>query len=176
MATENKVIGNHHFNIALSVIGMLIVIYGTLLVDLTLQKQCYLSGGFLMLISAMLERQTLFAMLQFIISTGALIAFAPFASLVKALVPLGFSVIAIIYFAKQGLLKDKLTLLGSAALIVLAIGYAVSHPLVYLCGAILLTWYSFGAYRRGIALGLLWGILNAIFVVTSSIAVYRVFM
>ena len=175
MTTENTVMGNHRFNVAISVVGMLIVIFGNLITHLILQRICYLSGGLLMLISAILERQTFFVILQFIISAGALIAFAPLPPALKAAVPLILSIIAIIYFAKQGLLKDGLTILGCVGLVMLATGYSITHPIVYLLGAAALTIYSFGAYRRGVAIGLLWGILNAIFVTTAGVAVYRSF-
>lgn len=176
MKLEKTVIGNHQFNIALSVIGMLIIIVGNLITDLAMQKVCYLSGGVCMLISAGLERQLFFTVLQLIISIGALTAFIPLLPTVKAAIPLVFSVIAIFYLANKGLLKDRLSILGCVGLIILAIGYAITHPIVYWLGAMVLTIYSFIAYRRGVTIALLWGILNAVFVVTASVAVYRLFI
>lgn len=176
MATENTVIGNHRINIAIGVLGMLIVIAGNLIANLVIQKTCYLSGGILMLASAVLERQIFFIILQCIISAGALVAFASLSHALKASVPLILSVMAIIYFAKKRLLKDWLTMLGCVGLILLATGYSVTHPVIYLLGAVVLTIYSFGVYRRGVELGLLWGILNAIFVITAGVAVYRLFI
>jgi len=166
----------HRLNVGISIIGMLIIIYGTLLTDLAQQESCYLSGGILMLISAALERQTFFVILQSIISVGALVAFTSFTPMIKAAIPLGLSVIAIIYLVNQQLLNDKLSITGCIGLISIAAGYAIAHPVVYLVGAIVLTIYSFGAYQqRGSTIGLLWGILNTVFSVTTSIDVYRLF-
>lgn len=173
MTTESVVIGNHRLNIAITVLGMLVVICGNLIPDLTMQKTYYLSGGLLLLVSALLERQTFFIILQSIISVGTLVAFAPLSPALKAAVPLALSIAAIIYFAKQGWLKDGLTVLGCVGLMMLATGYSITHPLVYLLGASALTIYSFGAYRRGVAIGLMWGILNSMFVATAGIALYR---
>lgn len=176
MKQEKTVIGCHRLNIALSIIGMLVIIVGNLITDLAIQKACYLSGGICMLISASLERQLFFTVLQLIITIGALTAFIPLLPAVKAAIPLVCSVIAIFYLANKGLLKDRLSILGCVGLIVLAMGYAITHPVVYWIGAMILTVYSFIAYRRGVTIALLWGILNAVFVVTASVAVYRLFI
>lgn len=175
MTAEKSVIGNHYFNIALSILGMFFVIVGTLVMDVTLQKNCYLVGGISMLLSAALERQAFFVVLQSIISVGALVAFLPIASVLKAAIPLCLGVIAIICFARRKMLQDWLAVLGCVGIILIAAGYAIAHPLVYFLGAVVLTIYSFAAYKRGVAIGLLWGILNVIFAITSSVAVYRLF-
>jgi hypothetical protein len=179
MNTETKAsstpFGNHYVNIGLGVIGMLIIISGTLLTSLYPQKLCYLIGGMFLLVSSILERQLFFTLLQIVISAGALIAFAPLAPFYKALVPIILSIIVIIYFMQIGSLSDPLNRLGCLGLIFLAIGYAITHPLVYFLGGLCLTFFSFAAFKRGIQLGLVWGLLNAIFTITAGIAAYKLF-
>ncbi|WP_010598031.1 hypothetical protein [Rickettsiella massiliensis] len=68
--------GNHYANIGLGVVGMLIIIAGTLTTSVYPQKICYLVGGLFLLLSSILERQLFFSLLQIVISSGALIAFA----------------------------------------------------------------------------------------------------
>lgn len=167
--------GNHYINIALGVIGMLIIITGTLLTSLYPQKLCYLIGGLFLLASSILERQLFFTLLQIVISSGALIAFAPLAPFYKALLPISLSIIVIIYFIQAGMLTDPLNRLGCLGLIFLAIGYAITHPLVYFLGGLCLSFFSFAAFKRGIQLGLVWGILNTVFAVTAGIATYKLF-
>lgn len=174
MNTEQKsYLGNHYVNLTIGVLGMLVTIYGNLVNDLFIQKLCYLSGGGLLFISSLLERHTFFTILQLIILSGTSIAFAPIDPLYKALLPIILIVLAIIYFIKQGYLTDRLTWFGCIGIIFLAAGYAITHPVIFFLGAILLAIYSFGVYRRGVAIGLLWGILNTIFALTALIAVYR---
>ncbi len=169
-------LGNHHINIALGVIGMLIIITGTLITPLQQpQKLCYLMGGLFLLLSSILERQLFFTLLQTVISSGALIAFAPIAPFYKALVPISLSIIVIIYLIKQGMLKDPLNRLGCLGLVFLAIGYAITLPLIYFLGGVCLTLFSFAAFKQGIRLGLVWGILNAVFAITAGIATYKMF-
>ncbi|MES2998168.1 MAG: hypothetical protein V4700_02475 [Pseudomonadota bacterium] len=168
-------IGNHQVNIGLAIIGMLIIIAGTLITPLQPQKLCYLTGGLFLLLSAILERQLFFTLLQLIISSGTLIAFAPLTSFYKALVPICLSIIVIVYFIKTGKLHNPLNRLGCLGLIFLGIGYAITHPLIYFLGGVCLTLFSFAAFRQGVRLGLVWGLLNAVFTVTAGIATYKFF-
>jgi hypothetical protein len=165
---------NHRLNIGLGVIGMLVIIAGTLL-PLPTQKICYLIGGLFLLVSSILEKQLFFSLLQTVISFGALIAFAPISVFLKAASPICLSIIIIFYFIHRGLLHDRLHQIGCLGLIFIAVGYAISHPLVYFLGGLCLIIFSFGAFRRGIQLGLLWGILNAVFSFTSGVATYKSF-
>jgi len=175
-AKQKTYIGNHYVNLAIGILGMLIIIAGNLVADLFIQKLCYLCGGMLLFISSLLERHTFFTILQVIIIAGTSIAFAPIDPLYKALLPITLSILAIIYFIKQGYLADRLTWFGCIGILFLAAGYAITHPVIFFLGAIGLTIYSFGVYRRGVAIGLLWGILNAIFALTALVAIYRLFI
>lgn len=172
---HSHTLGNPSLNIALGVIGMLVIITGTLIISLPAQKLCYLLGGLFLLLSSLLERQLFFTLFQIVISSGALIAFAPVPAFYKILLPISLSILVTAYFIKQGKLKDPLNRLGCLGLIFLAIGYAITHPLVYFLGALCLTIFSFAAFRQGIRLGLVWGILNAVFSLTAAIATYKIF-
>ena len=172
---QSHTLGNHSINIVIGVIGMLIIIMGTLITSLPTQKLCYLFGGLFLLLSSLLERQLFFTLFQIVISSGALIAFAPIPAFYKTLLPISLSILVIVYFIKQGKFKDPLNRLGCLGLVFLAIGYAVTHPLIYFLGALCLTIFSFPAFKQGIRLGLVWGILHAVFSITAGIATYKIF-
>lgn len=169
----NKIIGNTKFNIALGFVGMLLVIYGTLLPFGVVQKLYYLIGAALMLLSAILEKQAFFVILEIVVVAGTAIALMPFSNITKACVPLILSVIALIYFYRRGELKDKLTCLGCAGLIFLALGFGVANPFIYLIGGLLLAIYGYYSFKRGVKIALLWSILNTVFVFTSLIPTYH---
>lgn len=171
--TNKKIIGNHKINLLIGIIGMLIASSGNLLTEAILRKECFLIGAILLLISSLLERQLFFILLQIIIVVGTAIAFTSLSPLYKTLVPIVLSIIAIIYFISQGLLKDWLTFIGCLGIAFLAAGYAITEPVIYLLGAVTLMIYSFGSYRRGVTIALLWAILNAVFALTAIIAVYH---
>lgn len=172
--TQPEPIGSHKLNIAIGCLGLLVAAYGNLLVQgHPFQKWCYLIGGLLLFLSSILERQTFFTILQFVLSAGAAISFATLSPPLKAAVPITLTVIAIIYFTARGELKDKVLILGCVGLALLALGYAVSNPLINLSGAVALTIFSYLSFRRGIDIALIWTILNVVFTITSAIASYR---
>ncbi len=165
--------GNHYANIGLGVVGMLIIIAGTLTTSVYPQKICYLVGGLFLLLSSILERQLFFSLLQIVISSGALIAFASIPRFFKALVPISLSVFVILFLFKKGLLDDIWNKIGCLGLIFLAIGYAITYPAIYFLGGLFLTLFSFAAVRKGVMLGWIWGCLNAVFTLTSGIALFK---
>lgn len=160
-------------NVIIGVVGMLIAMVGNLLPFSDTQKWCYLLGGILLLISSALERQIFFIALQIIIVAGAAVAFSSWPVLLKAALPIVLSVAAIVYFAKRNLLTDRLMLFGSLGIAILAAGYAVSNPVIYLLGAFVLMIYSFMSFRRGVKIALVWAILNALFSITAAVTVYH---
>jgi hypothetical protein len=169
-----KPFGNHYVNLFIGVVGMLILSYANLLAQASpAQKTYYLTGAILLFISSLLERQLFFTILQVVLISGTAVAFATLPVFVKAAIPLVLSIIAIIYFYISGLLRDRLTFFGCAGMLFLAAGYAVSYPVFYFLGALIVMIFSFISYSRGVTLGLLWGVLNAIFTITAGLAVYH---
>lgn len=169
-----KPFGNHYVNLFIGVIGMVILSYANLLAQASpTQKAYYLIGAILLFISSLLERQLFFTILQVVLISGTAVAFATLPVFVKAAIPLVLSIIAIIYFFMTGLLRDHLTFFGCVGMLFLAAGYAVSYPIFYFLGALIVMIFSFVSYSRGVTLGLLWGILNAIFTITAGMAVYH---
>ncbi len=169
------VIGNHYVNLAIGILGMLVASYGNLVHQLDTQKWCYLIGAILLFFSSFLEKQKFFIALQIIIGAGAAIAFSSYPPLYKAAVPISLSIVAIIYFIITKQLKDPLTAFGCIGIALLAAGYAITNPIIFFLGAFVLMIYSYGSFRRGIGIALLWAILNALFCITAGSAVYRMF-
>lgn len=173
---HNQRIGNHYCNIAIGVLGMLIASYANLLSHGDTQKLSYLISAVLLLLSSILERQKFFIALQIIIVSGTLIAFAPIGVFLKASVPILLSMFAIIYFIATGQWKDRVTGFGCLGIAILAVGYAVTNPVIYFLGAFILAIYSFISYRRGITIALVWAILNVMFAITAAVGIYKMLL
>lgn len=158
-------------HLMIGLVGMLIVIAGTLITPGVTQKVLYLVGALFMLTSAALEHQVFFVILQIIIVVGAAVALTHWSFWIKAIVPLVCSFAALIYFYYTKALHDHLTQVGCGGLIAIALGFANSSPIIYLIGGILLAIYGFWSFRRGVKIALLWAILNSIFAFTSLVAI-----
>jgi len=167
------------YKTSIGVTGLLCAITGTLIPVpefALLQKFCYLIGSILLVTSSLLEKHRFFILQQSMVLIGAMIAFAPVSPLIKAVILLTLSVAVMIYFAFMGEFKERVTIVGCLGLLSLALGYAVSNPIVYLLGGIFLTIYSFIVYKKGATIGLLFGVLNFIFTITASIGVYNYYI
>ncbi len=162
-------------NLSLGVIGLTLIIIGNFLPPLLVQKELYMLGSVFLLTSSILEKHTFFVILQVVVLAGTIIAFAPIGAVFKAAVPIGLSIIAIIYFITQGMLKDLHSIVGIIGLVFLAAGYAISNPIIYLLGGFFLAIYSFISYRHGHKIGLIFFILNVVFTCTAGVAVYHMF-
>lgn len=164
-------------NLSVGIIGMLLATYANLLPQMSLlQKSFYFIGAVLMLISSTLEKQRFFMVLQLVIVGSTAIAFAPLAPIIKTSFSVACSVIAILYFIFTGQCKDKLTIFGCLGIAILAIGYAVTNPVIYLLGSIALFIYSLLSYKRGIKIAIVWVIMNIVFSITAGIAVWEMYL
>lgn len=166
-------INKSSISLSIGLIGMLIVICGTLISTGLTQKILYLVGAVFMLSSAAMERQTFLVILQVVIVSGTVVAFTHWPYLAKSIIPIAFSIAALFYFYFTGALRDRVTQIGCGGLMAIALGFANSDPIIYFIGGTLLAIYGFGSYKRGIKIALLWAILNAIFALTSLVAIYH---
>ncbi|MDC0358026.1 hypothetical protein OAO01_04350 [Oligoflexia bacterium] len=157
----------------LGTIGMLSACFGALLEPCELQKVLFLAGAVMMFLAAVLEQQRFFIALQVILLSGTLIAFAPLEAWMKVAVPISVSAITVLALYRVGAFEDKLGRLGAVGMTVLAIGYAITHPAVYLVGGATLALYAWNSYRAGVQLAILWAVLNAVFAVTAGVGLYR---
>ncbi|MFN7098538.1 MAG: hypothetical protein ACK4PR_13440 [Gammaproteobacteria bacterium] len=170
---STSIMGKLQIKLLIGLVGMLIVIAGTLVSAGMTQKVLYLVGAVLMLTSAALERHSFLVILQIVIVSGTVVAFTSWPEFIKAMIPIMFSIIALLYFYFTHALEDWITRIGCAGLIAIALGFADSNPFIYLIGGVLLAIYGVGSYRRGVKIALLWAILNAIFALTSLVAIFR---
>lgn len=157
-------------NLSVGIAGMILVIMGTLLLPGSHQKLFFLVGASLMLLSAALERHVFFVILQSVIVLGSVVALLPVSGLIKHIVPIIISLAAIGYFYRTNQLGDGLTIAGCAGLIAVGLGFAISEPFVYFIGGVLLAIYSYGSFKRGAKIAIVWAILNAVFALTSLVA------
>lgn len=154
-------------SINIGAIGLLCAIVGNLYPATLLQKYLFLACGILLMISAILEKQEYFIVLEVVVIVSALLAFLSEHGGLKMGVPLLLSLFSIAYLYSRGLLNSSLSILGVAGLVFLGLGYATLNPLIYLLGGVVLTVYSAISYTRGVGIALLWAILNAIFSFTA---------
>lgn len=158
----------------LGVLGMLVSIVGSLLSDSPAQKWCFLSSACLMTPLPLWRGDTFLGALQIVSLAGAFAGVAPLGDLLTAAIPLAIATGALAFLWWQNAMDHRYQWIGAAGVIVLAVGYATRWEVVYLGGGILLTVYTAISFRRGCKVALLWCILNAVFVVTSSIAVLAI--
>ncbi len=171
---ELKVKSNR-INLGVSIIGLILVIVGAMLPPIITQKVFFVSGAVCLLIASCVDRAEFFAFLNAIVLLGTVIAFFH-VSVTFKLVLLGIAgVIALGYLFKREYIKTIIDILGCVGLLLLAFGYAVSNPFVYLFGGFFLTIYSYTAYKNGVRIGLIFAILNAIFTVMALIGILRLF-
>jgi hypothetical protein len=116
----------------LGTIGMLILISGNFVPPSNLRASCFLVGTLFMILTATIEYHFFFMASQFVILSGTLMYFTPFSTLIKALVPLMSALSLILYMFLTGQLKDKLTIIGSFGIIMLALGYSTGSPYIYM--------------------------------------------
>lgn len=161
------------YKTSISVTGLFLTIIGTLITAPLTQKFFFLFASFLLVTAAVLEKHRFFILQQAMIPIGTVTAFLPISQLAKCCILVSLSSAAIVYFAITGEFKERITIVGCLGMLFLAIGYGVSHPIIYLLGGLFLTIYSLVVYKRGVKIGLLFGVLNLIFVFTSMIAVYN---
>ncbi len=149
--------------------GMFITILGVIQTDLWLQKSCFLTGAILLCITAHIERHRLFFWLEVVIVIGTLMAFTNTSDATKASIPIIFGAIIFLMLYKQKAFTPAYQWLGGIGLLMLAVGFAIVHPLVYLAGGIILTLYSWKDYQKGASIALIWLILNLVFSVLAFI-------
>jgi hypothetical protein len=160
------------FGLALGIVGLGLAIIGNLYPDTQTQKVLYLLGGILLTITAVIEGQAYFIALEAIVIVSASLAFIPGYFFLKAMLPLALTALFLLYLNRNPHSTEKVDHLGTCGLVLLALGYAITHPLLYLAGGIVLTVYSYRAYRAGVSIALLWAVLNAVFSLTAFYAVY----
>ena len=165
-----------YLNTSLGILGLTLTIIGTFLDPNLIQKTFFISGASLLLVSSILEKASFFIILEIIVLAGTLVAFFPISTIAKAGVPVTLSIVSIIYLAKQGILHDRVNIVGCLGLLFLATGFAISNPIIYFLGGLTLSIYSYLSYRVSqLTIALLFAILNAVFTVTSVISIIKLF-
>lgn len=162
-------------NLSIGIVGSILLICGNLLTrDFdTAKKLCYLLGSVVLLIMSVREKSVFFTALQVIVLTATALVFLSISPILKAGVPIGLSLLSAIYFGSRGEMKDSLTWWSMVSIVLLALGYAVANPIIRLVGGISMAIYSFLAFRRGVVVGLLFGVLNIFFVLTALWDIYH---
>lgn len=164
----------HQITFTLAIIGLLITIAGNFFDISVTKKLCYFVGTIFLLTPAVLEKNTFFIVLETILMIGAAIAFFPLAFIWKSSIPVSLGIMAAIYFGFSGQLKDYLTWLSVAGILMGTWGYAVTNPIIYFCAGAIITVYSFCSFRRGETIALVFGILNSVFTLTALLEILRI--
>lgn len=150
----------------IGVIGMLIVLVGVYLTGREkLQKHCFLWGSVLLLVPALMVYDKVFISLETILILGAVVAFTPFKKYIKAVIPIILGIAALGWMYATNAFADWSSFAGAAGFLTLAVGYAISHPLIYLLGSLCLIVYSTAGWLAGSNIALIWLILNIVFAI-----------
>lgn len=164
----------HRITFAMAIIGLLITIAGNFYHSNFKTEWCYLIGALILLVTALLEKNLFFSVLETILSVGAAIAFFHISPTLKTSVPIVLGILAAIYFSLNGELRDYLTWLSVIGVIIVTCGYALVNPAICMSGGAVVTTYSFCAYRRGETIALAFGILNSVFTVTALLEILKI--
>lgn len=161
-------------SLIIGIIAMLLLILGTITEGGSLlQKILFVIGAPVLGITAYLNKQKMFAVLQSLITVGALLAFfSNILSELKYVIMFGAATLGIGYLVKtKHYSKDPFGILGSLGLAFIAIGFAtnpVQFPRIFgfLLGAggISVAIYSaISFFHYKIRISIIWLILNVIF-------------
>jgi len=155
------------------VIGMVLVIAGTFFDVSLAQKLLFFVGTLLLAITAYADRHPIFGALVTVLILGSGVAFFPVSLAWKAAPPIIVALALIYQLIKSGQLNDLNERVGATGIIVLAIGYAISHPAVYLAGGVLVTLYASVSFARGVKIGIIWAVMNGVFSCSAGWALLR---
>lgn len=167
------------FNFFIGLVGAALVIAGNFFQPSLSKQLYYLSGAFVLLLAVVLERNVFFTILQLILVTSNILGFINVPVEWKGGIPIVLTVIGTFYLIAKEEWKNGSTWLGVASLLLLTFGYTISGAdnltfvlVSRLLGSIPLAIYSFMVYRQGVRFGLLFGLLNTIFVATALYDIY----
>lgn len=149
-------------------IGMAFPIIGSIMAPSLMRSGMFALGCALLLIAAMGDRNPFYIAMQIVVLLGALMAFLSASQLVTAGVPIVAALVMILYFYQQGELKDGLTLFGCIGVFILSLGYAEAYAPIYLTAGLILAIQGYLLYARGVAVAMIWALLNTAFVLTTS--------
>ncbi|HPN85020.1 MAG TPA: hypothetical protein PK821_06765 [Victivallales bacterium] len=159
-------------SVLFGIIGMLLSSVGALITISNTQKLLFLVGALFLITSSIIEKHFLYTCLQGIIIAGTVVAFLPVSGHFKALVPLlGGIIFMIVSYPKFRNKPNEF--IGALGVITIGAGFAVSHPVIYFTGALMVAIYSLLEFYKGVKIALLWLILNSIFAVTAIVAILQ---
>jgi hypothetical protein len=174
---ENKSKTDLFFYIGL--IGMFILIFGVFSQPAShLQKSLFLIGASILTLVAIKDNQKMLLVLQALMTFANVLAFLDFGGILKYGILLAFAIVGIGYlvFIKY-YEKDRFGLIGTAGLLLLALGCATDanmYPLYFGIllgvGALLVAVYSLiDYYYTKDKISLIWFVLNIIFAINPLI-------
>ncbi|GLI56142.1 hypothetical protein PM10SUCC1_16560 [Propionigenium maris DSM 9537] len=151
------------------ILGMLLIILALLCGPTQTQRWLFLLGAMGMTIMAILEHHKLFIGLQLVIVSGTLTAFLPTGEIIKGSIPILVSMPVLYILYTKGFLDTNRRYLGALSLIILGVGYAAQHPLIYFTGGFLVSLFSLLELLSGFKPALIWLTLNLIFTTLAGI-------
>ncbi|MCX5774378.1 MAG: hypothetical protein NTX05_07205 [Fusobacteria bacterium] len=154
-------------DIIVGIIGLIIFCIGTLLPGAPIQIYFFFVGALLLTLSSYLSKNLFFALLEGIVSIGALLSILSVATDIKGIVIVVLVVVTIIYLAKKGMLKDKNFINGIIGLVFLVVGAVFYMPIGLIISGVFLSIYALVVFKRGEKIGMVFFVLNVIFTITS---------
>ncbi len=150
----------------LGTFGMGVICYG---IRLPLEKQFWpiFWGASALTVIAVINRHWTFVALEVVLFIGLFLGELKGRQRLKFFVPLASGVVALIVLYYFGQLNTLDSWIGAAGLFVLALGFAVKHPMIYFLGSVLLLVYSVFGIIAGVWIAGFWAVLNAVFAVLA---------
>ncbi len=155
------------------IIAMVLLVSGTVSESGSiLQKILFVTGATILGITAYLNKQKMFVVLQAVATIGAILAFFPDLPEIKYALMVGSAIIGIVYLSTTGYYKqDEWGILGSIGLVLVAIGFAtnpVRYPTIFgfllgFGGIAIAAYSAIGFFKYKVKISLIWLVLNIIF-------------
>lgn len=162
-------------NLLLGGLGVVLTILGVVVGASLVQKSLFFLGALALLMTAIRDNHKYFILLEVVVIIGTLVAFFPISPFVKGSIMLTLSLIALWALKNELQLESGVAWVSVAGILVLALGYAVSDPWIYLVGGILLTIYALAELQKGVQIAWFWLVLNGLFSISAVLAVLNFF-
>lgn len=160
----------------IGIIAMVLLVIATLLEGGSdTQKILFLIGVPTLGITAYMDKQKMFTVLQSVVTIGAILAFFPTVSEeIKYVILLGGALLGIVYLFKLKYYKeDKFGWIGTVGLLSIAAGLATNailHPIWFnfflgAGGSIVAVYSTLNFFRYKVKIALIWIVLNVLFAI-----------
>lgn len=151
---------------SVGIVGMAIVIFAVPVEQLELQSKLFFVGSLILFLTALVEGQSVFIVLQVCPLVGAFLPLLHIGQGIRAL-SLSLTTLGCLFYLLRAKSKSSLSTRGILGVILLGFGYAFQSEILRLAGGALITLYSLKQWKARTPGALRWAVLNGVFTVLS---------